>query len=361
MTGILLQTVLNICRESKNHKAEYNAETVEERETRKRLWWHTCFLAHRSLPQQMQRALYPDRPGDALEFPADLNDVDLASHLTTSASKPSQTTVCLIRCEMWTLSHFIGQYRGSDLAELLDTLQTCKGRIFTKYLPDTSITPWTSFLSTMTTLFFSKIEQSIYGNYLRQLSSSCDETKPDQQRIRDALKAFYGTSLQALQCSYDLSASGTWDKWTWQLRGQFPWHAMRAIFLILCNGPWTELSEQSWMLANNVLQKSFTVIPHLPEWSSLEKLMKQVADKREDAMARAAASSLSDGQVTDLFNTGPFFFYGSAALGQDGRSEIKQPSIPQILDVDVDQWVMSHEWLKDYPALGLGLEYPLQL
>lgn len=360
MTGILLQIILGICSESKTQKLDDGTEITEERETRKRLWWHTCFLARRSLPPKMQRALDPDRPEDGLDFPADLNDVDLESHLTTSTSKPGQTTVCLIRCELWTLSHFIGQYRGSDLAELLDSVQTCKRRVFTKYLPDPPISPWESFLSTMTTLFFSKIEQSIYGSYLRHLSSSCDETKPDRQKIRDALKAFYGTSLQALQSSYDLSANVAWDKWTWQQRGQFPWHAMRAIFLILCNGPWTELSEQSWILANSVLQKSLTVISHLPEWSSLEKLMKRVADKREDAMARAAASSLNDGQVTDLFNAGPALFYGSAALGKGGPSEIKQPTIPQILDVDVDQWVMSHDWLEEYPVLGLSLEYPLQ-
>ncbi|TQS33699.1 hypothetical protein Golomagni_05945, partial [Golovinomyces magnicellulatus] len=246
MTGILLQLVTGTCTDIPDC-AQDDADTRVDGEIRRRIWWHTCFLARRSLQKMLEKFFTANLP--VVDFPTNISDEELSLGRYDGESSP-QMTICLIRCQLWTLATSIRQRQDHDLADILQSIQRCKDVISTKYLhgPPEQLSFLESFASSMTTLFFNKLEQSVYIRYLQSIAS--DSSKRNE--LGSVSRAIFGTSLRALEACHDMMVESWAQDWSWQLRGQFPWHAMRIVFLCLLHQPWTKLSEASWVLAHKV-------------------------------------------------------------------------------------------------------------
>ncbi|KAL9568588.1 hypothetical protein ACKAV7_007390 [Fusarium commune] len=155
LTGLLLRLAKSVGLHREGDSHQYNQL---EREIRRRLWWHICFIDSSS-----RRADAQDLSIIPASFSTGLpnsNDVDLDSS-TTQIPNPNQgstgVTLCLIRCELWYLTQAIraDNRLSRDPLGLFNALRQKVEKLTSSiYSPTNHGTP----SSDETTLFFAKVE-----------------------------------------------------------------------------------------------------------------------------------------------------------------------------------------------------------
>ncbi|KAI8668094.1 Zn(2)-C6 fungal-type domain-containing protein [Fusarium keratoplasticum] len=258
-----------------------------EMETRRRLWWQICFV-----DSQSRRAEAPELSITSSSFdtsiPSNLDDIDLLngapSHLPVSHEKPTATTLCLIRCELWRLTQSLRDDITKSPGSHIELLNLTKTKIETKYLRHLQLDrPWDSFIKNMTTLFFSKVELLIR----RQPNS--------QHSINTSLEPVMNT----VKSVHALKSTPSWAKWRWQLQGQVPWHAMGVFLRQACHQPWTPPLEETWQATQELISSTPESTKSGPMWQSLMKLSAGAQAHRERELGRQEAEAQPGNRAGD--------------------------------------------------------------
>ncbi|EEU39044.1 uncharacterized protein NECHADRAFT_94408 [Fusarium vanettenii 77-13-4] len=259
-----------------------------EIETRRRLWWQICFV-----DSQSRRAEAPELSITSSSFdtsiPSNLNDIDLLdgapSRLPVSHEKPTATTLCLIRCELWRLTQSLRDNTTKSPESHLELLNLTKTKIETKYLCHLQLDrPWDSFIKTMATLFFSKVELLIRRQHNSQHSNNTS-LEPAMNTIK---------SVHALK------TNPSWSRWRWQLQGQVPWHAMGVFLRQACRQPWIPPLEETWQATQELITSTPESMKSGPMWQSLMSLSAGAQAHRERELEAEAQPGSRAGDPTSF-------------------------------------------------------------
>lgn len=124
-----------------------------------------------------------------------------------------------------------------------------------------------SLVMTMTSLAFLKAEHTIYLQHFRNLKELLQV--PSQEMIQHHLEL----SINILKEAHKLRTEPSWERWRWQLQGDFPWASMSAVFIQLCQSPWSATSERGWALTNQILKDVPDRVKENPSWARLNQLV----------------------------------------------------------------------------------------
>ncbi|RKK66537.1 hypothetical protein BFJ69_g15323 [Fusarium oxysporum] len=287
LTGLLLRLAKSVCLHHEGDPHQYNQL---EREIRRRLWWHICFIDSSSRRADAQDlSITPASFSTGL--PTNSNDVDLDSS-TTQIPNPNQgstgVTLCLIRCELWYLTQAIRADTTDSLETRLGLLNALRQKVEKTYFQHLQPNqPWDSFIRTMTTLFFAKVELVI-----RRRSKTLPAT--------DELLTPSITVTKAVQ---SLKSEPAWVKWRWQLQGQMPWHAMGVYLRQASRLPWTRELEEAWG-ATTALKEGVTEEMKTGSlWRSLMQLFSEAEQHREMELKRQGANAQHTRDKGDRVNS----------------------------------------------------------
>ncbi|RKK91283.1 hypothetical protein BFJ71_g11009 [Fusarium oxysporum] len=287
LTGLLLRLAKSVCLHREGEPHQYNQL---EREIRRRLWWHICFIDSSSRRADAQDlSITPASFSTGL--PTNSNDVDLDSS-TTQIPNPNQgstgVTLCLIRCELWYLTQAIRADTTDSLETRLGLLNALRQKVEKTYFQHLQPNqPWDSFIKTMTTLFFAKVELVI-----RRRS----KTLP-------AADELLTPSITVTKAVQSLKSGSAWVKWRWQLQGQMPWHAMGVYLRQASRLPWTRELEEAWG-ATTALKEGVTEEMKTGSlWRSLMHLFSEAEQHREMELKRQGANAQHTRDKGDRVNS----------------------------------------------------------
>ncbi|KAM0268569.1 hypothetical protein ACHAPA_004810 [Fusarium lateritium] len=274
LTGLVLRLAKSAGLHLEDDSSQYSQL---ERETRRRLWWHICFIDSGSRRADAQDlSITPAGFGTGL--PTNINDVDLESS-TTDVPTPNQgstgVTLCLIRCELWYLTQAIRADTSKSQETRLGLFNALKEKVEKTYFQHLQTSkPWDSFVMTMAKLFFAKVELVIR----RQSGNQA----PTDELLRPSIEVI--TSIQALK-------SEPWSKWRWQLQGQMPWHAMGVFLRQVSRLPWTRELEEAWSATTALRDSATKDMKTGSLWTSLMELNTEAEKHREKELERQGASA----------------------------------------------------------------------
>ncbi|KAF4341266.1 hypothetical protein FBEOM_4739 [Fusarium beomiforme] len=287
LTGLLLR----LAKSAEIHlEDDSNRFNQVEREIRRRLWWHICFIDSSSRrPEARDLSVTPASFTTGL--PTNSNDDDLYSS-TTQAPDPNQgstgVTLCLIRCELWYLTQAIRADTTGSLETPLGLFNALRQKVEKTYFQHLQPNqPWDSFIRTMTTLFFAKVELVI-----RRRS----KTLP-------AADELLGPSITIIKAVQTLKSEPSWAKWRWQLQGQMPWHAMSVYLRQALRSLWTRELEQVWSATIALREGATEDMKSGPLWSSLVQLYSEAENHREKELKRQGANAQYTGEKGDRGNS----------------------------------------------------------
>ncbi|KAF5677811.1 hypothetical protein FDENT_9156 [Fusarium denticulatum] len=287
LTGLLLRLAKSVGLHREGDPNQYNQL---EREIRHRLWWHICFIDSSSRRADAQDlSITPASFSTGL--PTNSNDVDL-DNSTTQIPNPNQgstgVTLCLIRCELWYLTQAIRADTTDSLETRLGLFNALRQKVEKTYFQHLQPNqPWDSFIRTMTTLFFAKVELVI-----RRRS----KTLP-------AADELLNPSITVIQAVQSLKSEPAWVKWRWQLQGQMPWHAMGVYLRQASRLPWTRELEEAWG-ATTALKGGVTgEMKTGPLWKSLMQLFSEAEQHREKELKRQGANAQHNREKGDRVNS----------------------------------------------------------
>ncbi|KAG9502557.1 hypothetical protein J7337_005387 [Fusarium musae] len=287
LMGLLLRLAKSVGLHREGNPNQYNQL---EREIRRRLWWHICFIDSSSRRVDAQDlSITPASFSTCL--PTNSNDVDL-DNSTTQITNPNQgstgVTLCLIRCELWYLTQAIRADTTDSLETRLGLFNALRQKVEKTYFQHLRPNqPWDSFIRTMTTLFFAKVELVI-----RRRS----KTLP-------AADELLNPSITVMKAVQSLKSEPAWVKWRWQLQGQMPWHAMGVYLRQASRLPWTRELEEAWG-ATKALKEGVTEEMNTgPLWKSLMQLFSQAEQHREKGLKRQGANAQHTREKGDRVNS----------------------------------------------------------
>ncbi|KAK2592945.1 hypothetical protein QQS21_009352 [Conoideocrella luteorostrata] len=302
-----------------------------EMESRRRLWWQVCFVDSRTRDARIPDLSISETSFDTKK-PSNVDDADLRVDDTLSdvpIRSPSEMTLTWIRCENWLLYRSIRRQLDAPIETHLDILKKARSHNDAEYLqhlrPDDD---FDSLIKTMSQLFFAKMEQGIHRHYLKRAHShSAGKKTGHDPRL---LGIFFNFSIAILEAMHSLKTNPAWKQWAWQLQGQFPWHTVGAVFIQICQLPWTPVSERAWSLAKRLVDELPPESRKEIIWERLIRLSSMAAKHRSSQAEKATISdinalnrpqtqqSVTPGRLSveaDLLNTGS----GSAdATSQSG-------------------------------------------
>jgi hypothetical protein len=261
-----------------------------EAECRRRLWWQVCFIDSRTKDSNLPGTSISESSFNT-KRPSIVDDTQLRTgspRVEASISSPSVMTLTAIRCENWALYRSIRQRPDDPLEIHLGLVREAQGKLEATYLqylrPDND---FDNLVKTMSTLFFAKIEQGIHRHFLRL--SATNNTGEWPSYDPNLLAIFFNLSVTILETTHALRTNQAWHRWRWQLQGRFPWHTVGAVFMQLCQLPWTPVSEKAWNLA-------WLLIDELPPdsrkeglWDRLNRLASKASSHRDSQIAKEQA------------------------------------------------------------------------
>ncbi|KAF4983365.1 hypothetical protein FZEAL_1217 [Fusarium zealandicum] len=248
-----------------------------EQETRRRLWWQLCFLDSRSRrAEALELSITPASFDTAL--PWNMNDIDLeynTTHSPVAQEKVTDTTLCLISCELWRLSQSLRSNVTIPEARL-ELFRSSRAKVDAKYLSHLQPNrPWDNLVKTMATLFFAKLELVMHR----------------QPGIQPLVATSLEPAISIIQCAHSLLSEPSWSKWRWQLQGQLPWHAIGIFLRQACRRPWTLQLEEAWNATKALLDTASEDIKKTPIWHSLMELYAKAKVQRGEKLSRQATEA----------------------------------------------------------------------
>ncbi|KAF5984940.1 hypothetical protein FBULB1_3133 [Fusarium bulbicola] len=287
LTGLLLRLAKSVGLHREGDPNQYNQL---EREVRRRLWWHICFIDSSSRRADAQDlSITPASFSTGL--PTNSNDVDLYNS-TTQIPNPNQgstgVTLCLIRCELWYLTQAIRADTTDSLETRLGLFNALRQKVEKTYFQHLQPNqPWDSFIRTMTTLFFAKVELVI-----RRRS----KTLP-------AAVELLNPSITIIKAVQSLKSEPAWVKWRWQLQGQMPWHAMGVYLRQASRLPWTRELEEAWGATTALKEGVAEEMKTGPLWKSLMQLFSEAKQHREKELKVQGANAQHTREKGDRVNS----------------------------------------------------------
>ncbi|KAF5559735.1 hypothetical protein FNAPI_4597 [Fusarium napiforme] len=287
LTGLLLRLAKSV---GLHREGDPNQYDQLEREIRRRLWWQICFIDSSS-----RRVDAPDLSITPASFstglPTNSNDVDLDSS-TARIPNPNQgstgVTLCLIRCELWYLTQAIRADTTDSLETRLGLFNALRQKVEKTYFQHLQPNqPWDSFIRTMTTLFFAKVELVI-----RRRS----KTLP-------AADELLNPSITVTKAVQSLKSEPAWVKWRWQLQGQMPWHAMGVYLRQASRLPWTRELEEAWGATTALKEEVTEEMKTGQLCKSLMQLFSEAEQHREKELKRQGANAQHTREKGDRVNS----------------------------------------------------------
>ena len=272
LTGVLVRiaTSIGLHRDPLAEKSRLNLTDLDV-ETRRRLWWHILFLDSRGRDLSTPGGGIISEDSFTTRIPANVDDQDLAGAIEGKRLTP--TTLSIIRGEIWRLRNSLCCSREHPLDFQLQKVYSARAKIEGTYLSEPT-TAFASFLAGITGLFFAKIEAEICRQHL------CRASDPESQ-IRSR---FFAASVAVIEVTQDLSSNPAWDCWQWQFQGSFPWRAVGAVFIHLCQLPWTPVSERAWELARGLFEGLPDEAKREAMWRRLNELASNAGVHRRQEM-----------------------------------------------------------------------------
>lgn len=271
--GLLLRiaTSLQLHRDAENFKTP--ALTPFEVEMRRRLWWQIIFLDSMSRTGHAAGLSASDTMFDT-KAPSRILAND-QQNFSASFDVESESLVCILRSEIWTLCRFLNAIQQKPLEQKLKAFKLTRTRLEDSHIARlSSNNALESLIKTMTSLTFSKVEHTIYLQHFRNLKELLQT--PSQEMLQHHLEL----SINILSEAHRLRTEPCWRSWRWQLQGDFPWASMSAVFIQLCQSPWSTASERGWALTHQILEEVPERTKANPSWARLNKLITAAEAKR---------------------------------------------------------------------------------
>lgn len=209
-------------------------------ELRRRLWWQICLVESQTQLPGASELLITEAMFST-KHPAHIDDTELNSMIVgqeNSKKGLKDTTLCLIRCEIWHLNRSLRMSSIKTLDGHIQVFQAARSKIQDKYLRGVQReVVFDSFVHTMATLFFAKVELIICHQHLHQSKMAVTSPSPDVYNM------VLTSSLTIIETVRSLRNEPGWAQWRWQLRNRVPWHALSIVLSQICHRPWSEVSE----------------------------------------------------------------------------------------------------------------------
>lgn len=320
IAGPISAATVQIAVQNELHLENGRAEQ-HDRDVKLMIWIQICFLSSRF--QAADRAVSAWLP-DATAV--------LACRERFFTSHKDQGLLFYVRYRIWSLSQRLKQLRREshthDAESLVseakaDVNQECQQLL-------ASHSPLADFVQQMAKLFFVKIEHAILVQKWQRANQP-----PTPAMLCDA-------SITTLEAIHALNTRAAWAPWRWQLRGIFPWAAMRMVFLHFADARWTPLSERAWVLASAVVGGVPDELRADPAWPALCRLMDVAERHRETEMVRIMADAMAQGDYMQIVEAGQRVFY-SEGLGGGQRVNEHEGGIDGQRDGDDSVRVGSHD------------------
>ncbi|KAK1245598.1 hypothetical protein MKX08_005227, partial [Trichoderma sp. CBMAI-0020] len=264
--GLLLRiaTSVQLHRDAESFKTP--ALTPFQVEIRRRLWWQIIFIDSISRSGHGTGLAASDTMFDT-KIPSRISASDQKSSSTASDTE-SKFLICILRCEIWTLCRFLNANQQKPLEQKLKAFNLTVSRLEGSYIAMlSSNNALESLVKTMTSLAFSKVEHTIYLQHFRNLKELLQ--MPSQEMVQHHLEL----SINILRDAHKLRTEPSWERWRWQLQGDFPWASMSAVFIQLCQSTWSATSERGWALTNQILKDAPDRVKKNASWDKLNQLI----------------------------------------------------------------------------------------
>ena len=267
MTAILVRVVLAMglhrdpaAGSQKQSKLHTETQPMDLIEARRRLWWHVCFLDARvrrkdvpelSISPSTASTKEPSRPSESLGEPGFTN-----------------VTPCLIRCELWRLSHSLRSNAKDSFSTQQQRLTDARTHIYQTYYLDCDISDegLQSFTYYLTQLLFSQIEYAI-----------CRRQSNDANQEEKGLSA--ATAL--METTFTLTTRTSWKGWVWQLQGHAPWSAMLFVLGALSRRTWTSREDRAWAALERVADMLSEETRNLRVSEVVKRKMQQIRESKQ--------------------------------------------------------------------------------
>ncbi|KAM0245660.1 hypothetical protein ACHAQJ_010500 [Trichoderma viride] len=284
LIGLLLRiaTSLQLHRDAEIFKTP--ALTPAEIEVRRRLWWQIVFIDSTSRTGRIAGLSASDTIFDVKAPSCILNDGRKTFEMPFDAQ--IEPIICVMRCEIWLLCRLLNANQRKPLEQKLQTFNWTRSRIedscIARVLSNHALV---SLIKAMASLAFSKVEHTIYLQHFRQLKELSQT--PSQEMTQHHLEL----SINILIEAHRLRTESAWKRWRWQLQGDFPWASMSAVFIQLCQSPWSTVSERGLALTRQILEKVPEKVKGSPLWDRLNKLITAAEAHRGDNLREVAAQT----------------------------------------------------------------------
>lgn len=288
LTGSLLRVAgslkLHIDPDNAKRKTPLNRIEVE---CRRRLWWQVCFIDSRTRDARLPDLSISESSFDTKQ-PSNVDDTQLgvdSIRTEVPVASPTEMTLTLIRCENWLLYRSIRRQLDASIDVHLDILRQARAKIESTYIQHLrQDNDFDGLIKTMSHLFFAKIEQGIHRHCLRRSNATALGRRPSYDP--KLLAIFFNSSIAILEAMHNLRTNQTWTRWRWQLQGQFPWQTVGAVFIQICQLPWTSISEKAWNLAKRLVDGLPPESRKEILWERLNSLASMAAAHRDSQIAK---------------------------------------------------------------------------
>ncbi|KAG9251562.1 uncharacterized protein F5Z01DRAFT_627166 [Emericellopsis atlantica] len=284
MTSILVRRAISMgLHRDPAADAERRVATVSaDHETRRRLWWHVCVLDSRVRYKDVPELSVSPSTGTTREpCSGEVNEPSRGAGFT-------HVTVCLIRCELWRLSHTLrnaAQDSGDSQQQLLPD---ARARICETYFAEKSgeHSKLQEFVYHLVLLFFSQVQFAMCRRQMRLAQGGNQE---------DLLAQALDCAATLMDTTMALKTCDEWKCWRWQLQGHVPWSAMLFTLQALRRGrPWNHESKRAWA---SLQQIADTLGPDEEELPICQNVKRHIEDLRNsDQHAAHRQSGVSETQ-----------------------------------------------------------------
>ncbi|KAK6444505.1 hypothetical protein FP744_10000753 [Trichoderma asperellum] len=266
LMGLLLRiaTSLQLHRDAENFKTP--ALTPVQVEIRRRIWWQIVFIDSISGAGHTEGLSVSDTAFDT-KAPSRIS-AGGESNSRISFDLRNVSTICIMRYEIWFLCRFLNANQQRPLEQKLNIFRLTKSKLEDSYIDRfSSNNHLESLIKTMTLLAFSKVEHTVYLQHFRKLKRLSQA--PSQEMMQHHLEL----TINILEEAHRLRTEPSWKKWRWQLQGDFPWASMSAVFIQLCQCPWSTASERGWAVTHQILEAAPDRVKLNPSWDRLSKII----------------------------------------------------------------------------------------
>lgn len=223
-----------------------------EGEMRRRLWWQICLIDSKSGNLQASAYKLSEDMFDT-EMPANTNDANIDPHMSQTPPVTdggwTDTSVFLLRCEIWTLSRRLRSIgpATADInkkRELVKRSQTKIEATYLKHLDPSQ--PIHGFIATNVRLFFTKVNLVLPPKL--QHHNTMRPTNPTP------LPSLFSSCLAVIEYTYSLQNESGWAGWRWQIQGrQPPWNALQFVLGQMIIRNWEPLYDRALASAAQTL------------------------------------------------------------------------------------------------------------